>query len=105
MIFTVTFEKKSEGEGGNNNNPTPVESALLAQARLFPNPTGGQVTVDAGSAVARCEVYSSTGALLQAIESPESVFTIDLTASPSGVYLVRLVDMQGDSKTLRVVKQ
>ena len=45
------------------------------------------------------------GALLQAIESPESVFTIDLTASPSGVYLVRLVDMQGGCKTLRVVKQ
>ena len=107
VTFTVVFEKKPEEEGGNNNNndPTPVESALLAQARLSPNPTDGQVTIDAGTTVARCEVYSSTGALLQTIEAPESVFTIDLTASPSGVYLVRLVDMQGGCKTLRVVKQ
>ena len=106
--ITVIFEKTQNGEEGNNNNnsdPTLVESVLLAQVQLSPNPTDGQVTVDAGSAVARCEVYSSTGALLQTIEAPESVFTIDLTASPSGVYLVRLVDMHGGSKTLRVVKQ
>ena len=106
--ITVIFEKTQNGEEGNNNNnsdPTPVESVLLAQVQLSPNPTSGHVTVDAGTTIARCEVYSSTGALLQAIEAPESVFTIDLTASPSGVYLVRLVDMQGDSKALRVVKQ
>ena len=102
VTFTVEFEKKPEGE---SNNPTPVESVLLAQARLFPNPTGGQVTIDAGTTLARCEVYSSTGALLQAIESPKRVFTIDLSASPSGVYLVRLVDVNGESKTLRAVKQ
>ena len=103
VTFTVEFEKAQEEN--NNNETTPVESALLAQARLFPNPTSGHVTVDAGSTIARCEVYSSTGVLLQTIEAPESVFTIDLTASPSGVYLVRLVDMQGGCKTLRVVKQ
>ena len=101
----MEFEKIPEGEGGNSNEPTPVESVLLAQARLFPNPTSGQVTVDASTAIVRCEVYSSTGAQLQAVESPESVFTIDLTASPSGVYLIRLVDVNGESKTLRVVKQ
>ena len=107
VTFTVVFEKKPEEEGGNNNNndPTPVERVLLSQARLFPNPTGGLVTVDAGTAVARCEVYSSTGTLLQTIEAPERVFTIDLTASPSGVYVVRLVDVNGGCKTLRVVKQ
>ena len=102
VTFTVEFEKKPEGE---SNNPTPVESALLAQAQLSPNPTDGQVTIDAGTTLARCEVYSSTGALLQAIESPKRVFTIDLSASPSGVYLVRLVDVNGESKTLRAVKQ
>ena len=103
VTFTVEFEKAQEEN--NNNDPTPVESVLLAQAQLSPNPTDGQVTVDAGTTLARCEVYSGSGALLQAIEVPKRVFTIDLTASPSGVYLVRLVDMQGGCKTLRVVKQ
>ena len=106
--ITVIFEKTQNGEEGNNNNnsdPTPVESVLLAQVQLSPNPTDGQVTIDASTPLARCEVYSGTGALLQTIEAPESVFTIDLTASPSGVYLVRLVDMHGGCKTLRVVKQ
>ena len=104
VVFTVEFEK-AQDEENKNNDPTPVESVLLAQVQLSPNPTDGQVTINAGTTLARCEVYSSMGALLQAIESPESVFTIDLTASPSGVYLVRLVDMQGGCKTLRVVKQ
>ena len=99
VTFTVEFDQGQEGY------PTPVESVLLAQAQLSPNPTDGQVTIDAGTTLARCEVYSSTGALLQAIESPKRVFTIDLSASPSGVYLVRLVDVNGESKTLRVVKQ
>ena len=103
VTFTVEFEK-AQGEN-NNSDPTPVESVLLAQVQLSPNPTDGQVTIDAGTTIARCEVYSGTGALLQTIEAPESVFPIDLTASPSGVYLVRLVDMQGGCKTLRVVKQ
>ena len=103
VVFTVEFEKAQEENS--NNDPTPVESVLLAQVQLSPNPADGQVTVDAGTAIARCEVYTSTGALLQAIESPESVFSIDLTASPSGMYLVRLVDMHGGCKTLRVVKQ
>ena len=103
VVFTVKFEKAQEVN--NNNDPTPVESVLLSQVQLSPNPTDGQVTVDAGTAIARCEVYTNTGALLQTIEAPESMFTIDLTASPSGVYLVRLVDMQGGCKTLRVVKQ
>ena len=103
VTFTVEFEKAQEEN--NNNETTPVESVLLAQAQLSPNPTDGQVTINAGTTLARCEVYTSTGTLLQAIESPESMFTIDLTASPSGVYLVRLVDMQGGCKTLRVVKQ
>ena len=103
VVFTVKFERAQEENS--NNDPTPVESVLLAQVQLSPNPTDGQVTIDAGTTIARCEVYSGTGALLQTIEAPESVFPIDLTASPSGVYLVRLVDMQGGCKTLRVVKQ
>ena len=106
VVFTVEFEKGQEGGGSNSSGkPTPVERTPLAQVHLFPNPSSGQLTVDAGAAVARCEVYSITGALLQVLEPSTSVFSIDLSASPSGVYVVRLVDMHGAVAMLRVVKR
>ena len=104
--FTVEFEKDQEGGGSNSSGkPTPVERTPLAQVHLFPNPSSGQLTVDAGAAVVRCEVYSITGALLQVLEPTTGVFSIDLSASPSGVYVVRLVDMHGAVAMLRVVKR
>ena len=106
VVFTVEFEKGQEGGGSNSSGkPTPVERTPLAQVHLFPNPSSGQLTVDAGAAVARCEVYSITGALLQVLEPSTSVFSIDLSASPSGVYVVRLVDMHGVVAMRRVVKR
>lgn len=103
VIFTVEFEMSQTG--GKNNDPTPVESILFTQVRLYPNPTSGQLTIDAGAIVTRCEVYSSTGILLQSVEPLERLFTIDLTASQTGVYLVRLVDIKGESRIQRILKQ
>ena len=106
VVFTVEFEKSQEGGGSNSSGkPTPVERVPLAQVHLFPNPSSGQLTVDAGVAVARCEVYSITGALLQVLEPSTGVFSIDLSAGPSGIYVVRLVDMHGAVAMLRVVKR
>ena len=106
VVFTVEFEKGQEGEGSNSSGkPTPVERVPLAQVHLFPNPSNGQLTVDAGVAVARCEVYSIAGALLQVLGPSMGVFSIDLSASPSGVYVVRLVDMHGVVAMRRVVKR
>ena len=106
VVFTVEFEKDQEGGGSNSSGkPTPVERTPLAQVHLFPNPSSGQLTVDAGAAVARCEVYSITGALLQVLEPSTGVFSIDLSASPSGIYVVRLVDTHGVVAMRRVVKR
>ena len=106
VVFTVEFEKGQEGGGSNSSGkPTSVERVPLAQVHLFPNPSNGQLTVDAGVAVVRCEVYSIAGALLQVLGPSMGVFSIDLSASPSGVYVVRLVDMHGVVAMRRVVKR
>ena len=106
VVFTVEFEKDQEGGGSNSSGkPTPVERVPLAQVHLFPNPSSGQLTVDAGAAVARCEVYSIAGVLLQVLEPSTGVFSIDLSASPSGIYVVRLVDTHGVVAMRRVVKR
>ena len=106
VVFTVEFEKDQEGGGSNSSGkPTSVERVPLAQVHLFPNPSNGQLTVDAGVAVARCEVYSIAGVLLQVLEPSMGVFSIDLSASPSGVYVVRLVDTHGVVAMRRVVKR
>ena len=105
VVFTVEFEKDQEGGGSNSSGkPTPVERVPLAQVHLFPNPSNGQLTVDAGAAVVRCEVYSIAGVLLQVLEPSMGVFRIDLSASPSGVYVVCLVDTHGVVAMRRVVK-
>ncbi len=63
--------------------------------QVFPNPTTGEVNIDlttyAGRAV-RLEVYSLQGRLLHFVEIPEvqTMERLDLSAYPSGMYLVKV---------------
>jgi hypothetical protein len=74
--------------------PTGVESHAPGAARVYPNPTSGEVTVEREGAEVR--LYSLQGALLRRTHGSR----LDLSGYPSGVYLLRT-----GSKAARVVKQ
>ncbi|MBK7427108.1 MAG: HYR domain-containing protein [Saprospiraceae bacterium] len=75
----------------------------------YPNPTSGELNVDLWQYVGRevrLEVYSLTGQLLHFIEIKEvqtTVERIDLTAFPSGMYLLKVKSHELPDATRRVV--
>jgi uncharacterized repeat protein (TIGR02543 family) len=73
---------------------TGVAKQTTGVARVYPNPTSGEVTVENDGAEVR--LYSLSGALLKLTRSSR----IDLSSYPSGIYLLKV-----GNKTARVVKQ
>lgn len=57
-----------------------------AEISVYPNPTAGEVTVNADSAIESIEVYSLDGRLVKKSEDTRSM---DLSDCPDGVYLLR----------------
>ena len=84
---------------------------MLAQVRLFPNPTSGKVTVEvngAESAELNYRLVDVTGRELLAgnwQKSENAHFDLDLTNMLSGIYLLHLADANGQGRVIRVVKQ
>lgn len=86
-------------------NETAVESALLSTARVLNNPFGGVLTVvGIGAEPATYALYNVQGSLiLQGVSGGSEVLTIPTESVRSGVYILRLVDAEGLSRTFRVV--
>ncbi|MBI1289476.1 MAG: T9SS type A sorting domain-containing protein [Flavobacteriales bacterium] len=95
----------------NVNDPNGIEEANeVFSLSLYPNPTQGVSILDVNSTVsglAIVEVYSITGALVQtdtkSIRLGSNRINLDMTALPSGIYLVRS-DINGHQALVRVQK-
>ncbi|RZJ59975.1 MAG: T9SS type A sorting domain-containing protein, partial [Flavobacterium sp.] len=72
--------------------------------KLFPNPSGGIVTIKADTLIKSIEFYDVQGRLLQSgtINRNEAVF--DITRRNSGLYFLKIITENG-SKVEKVIKQ
>ena len=71
---------------------------------LFPNPTSGLFTIN--GQVSRVEVYTITGQIVKSFENITSEeYQFDVNDLSSGVYLVKAIDSNNSSKTLKLIKQ
>ena len=73
---------------------------LTAEAKLYPNPTTGQFTVE-GANVARVEVYNLVGQKVHEVEG-KSV-SIDAAEWNKGIYLVNIIEENGAVVTKKLV--
>ena len=98
--LTVYGLWKNEGPG------TPVQSALLAEVRLAPNPVVDILTVQGTQHATSLELYTLAGQQLlhYAVQQDASEVRVDMRPYPTGVYLLRLVDGAGAPCVVRVVK-
>ncbi len=72
---------------------------------VYPNPSGGQVTVTTGNVVAyELSVVDLTGKTLERMKPAGTQVAIDLGAYPAGVYFIR-IHTEGGVFTEKVVKQ
>ena len=71
---------------------------------LFPNPTSGLFTIN--GQVSKVEVYTITGQIVKSFESiPSENYQFDINELSNGVYLVKAIDSNNSSKTLKLIKQ
>ena len=78
-------------------------SPLQNELNLFPNPTSGTVNINgAGNAVA-IELLDLSGRNIRSIQ-PAASATLDLTALPNAVYLVKITSASGSVEHRKLVK-
>lgn len=81
------------------NNVTPM-TAL----NLYPNPTSGTFTINVQ--VSRVQVYSITGQMVRSFDNiPSEDYQFDVNDLSNGVYLVKAIDSNNSSKTMKLIKQ
>ena len=73
-----------------------------ASFKIYPNPTSGNLHVESSQQLERIELFSISGKLLMSIN--ETVDVIDLSKYQSGFYLIKLMDVYGNTAVKRVVK-
>ena len=80
---------------------------LTAEAKLYPNPTTGQFTVE-GTNVAKVEVYNLVGqkvheAVASSLAMTGQVVSIDAAEWHKGIYLVNIIEQNGVVVTKKLV--
>lgn len=104
----IFFDYNSPVETNNANTTFQVLSRNGFQidnsVKLYPNPSGGIVTIKADTLIKSIEFYDVQGRLLQSgtINRNEAVF--DITRRNSGLYFLKIITENG-SKVEKVIKQ
>lgn len=85
--------------------PNGVNSYVLDNTAVYPNPTTGLVTIqNTNVSIQRIEVYDVYGKLLNSVEVNDNTITLDVTNFASGVYFTRIMTENG-MVTKRIVKK
>lgn len=77
------------------------EQENLITATVYPNPTVDWICID-GVEATEVQVYNAVGQLMKTVKGTNEV---GLNGLVEGVYLLRIMDMDGRSRSVRVVKE
>lgn len=98
--FTVHTDQNDCTYGVTINENLLSVTELSAEAKLYPNPTTGQFTVE-GANVAKVEVFNLVGQKVHQAEG--QVINIDAAEWHKGIYLVNIIDQNGAVVTKKLV--
>ncbi len=89
------------------NQPASLSTTTfdsLANLNLYPNPTSGTFTIN--GEVAKVQVFTITGQLVKTFENIASEnYQFDVNDLSNGVYLIKAIDSNNSSKTMKLLKQ
>src|SRR5690606_10497074 len=73
---------------------------------LFPNPTiNGKMTLQNLEGKNTIRIYNLLGTLVEEQISDKSDLELDLSDQPSGTYILKISQSEGQQKTLKIVNQ
>jgi len=80
------------------------EANTLEAVKIFPNPSKGNVTISNASTIETIEIYNILGSLVKsvAVENTSKI-ELDLNELSQGMYLVKLKDVYGNTKTQKLI--
>jgi hypothetical protein len=87
-----------------SETPTAVASAADYGVQIYPNPVVDNVVIESATDIREVRVFDAQGKLLQLVDNQQVTTTLSLSALPSGVYFVRVVNGQGVHVS-KIVKQ
>ena len=98
--FTVHTDQNDCTYGVTINENLLSVNELSSEAKLYPNPTTGQFTVE-GANVAKVEVYNLVGQKVH--EAEGKTISIDAAEWNKGIYLVNIIEENGAVMTKKLV--
>lgn len=78
-------------------------SEIIAQVKIYPNPTNGSVRVEAQNGIESVMVYDMMGALVEAVTANGSNVDVNLGRYSNGVYFFNIRQSDGTVSNQRVV--
>lgn len=81
------------------------EFAVNQNIAVHPNPTLGKIHVASSEKAVRCQIISLMGNVLEETSPSTPDFELDLSGLPSGLYLVKIQTVDGQTLFGKVVKQ
>ena len=100
MVIVESSDRQCEFYISINDNLFSVNE-ISAEAKLYPNPTMGQFTVE-GANVDKVEVYNLVGQKVYE-QQGSKVVNIDATQWNKGIYLVNIIEKNGAAVTKKLV--
>ncbi len=89
---------------GNQQSALDIVNNEFRSLALYPNPTSGSFTIN--GLVSKVDVYSVTGQLVKSFDSMSSEnYQFDVNDLNRGVYLVKIVDANNNTKTTKLIKE
>ena len=89
------------------NKPATLSSQefdVISNLSIYPNPTSGTFSIN--YQVSNVEIYSITGQLVKSFNTiPSENYLFDVNDLTNGVYMVKAVDQNNSSKTMKLIKQ
>ena len=86
------------------DNTLGVEDNVVNSYNIYPNPTNGNIVVS-GNDIDMVEVYNLCGQMVLSVEAHSNGVNVNMSSLTSGVYMVRIVDGNGNSTVNKVVKR
>jgi hypothetical protein len=100
----VTIEPGGFRIFGNQQSTLNVNQNTISGLGLYPNPTSGNFNIK--GQVSKVEVYSITGQRVKLFDNITSEdYQFDVNDLTSGVYLVKAIDANNNSSTMKLIKQ
>ena len=85
---------------------TMAEQQVGNRPRLYPNPVNDYFSIIGAPELSRIHLYNSLGIKIKTFENPQFGDSFDTSDLPQGVYLVSLVDKNGQViRTLRMLRR